>query len=295
MADRVQFRRDLAVNWYAYNPILLEGEVAYDLDTDQYKVGDGEHHWRDLAYRGLPCVQQKGNSTTTPMSQKAVTDELNNIQDGVDEALETQDGKLTEMQAEIDALVAGAKMAVTVSPACVYKNVATEVTITANVSNVTPSEISIREDNASGTVIATNTDAQSVSIRRSYTLTGNQKTFVGLSKYKSININGSVTLQARYPIFYGFGRTAADVAVSGARLSARTSAMGSYPTVTAAEDGVNFYILVPTDISALSSFTMGGAPYVMTSTTETIDGVTYRVYKSGAVYNTGAVVQVVAS
>ena len=119
MADRVQFRRDLAVNWYAYNPILLEGEVAYDLDTDQYKVGDGEHHWRDLVYRGLPCVQQKGTSTTTPMSQKAVTDELNNIQEGVNEALETQDGKLTEMQAEIDALVAGAKMAVTVSCVCI--------------------------------------------------------------------------------------------------------------------------------------------------------------------------------
>ncbi|MBQ2950825.1 MAG: hypothetical protein IJE12_07260 [Prevotella sp.] len=277
MADRVQFRRDLAVNWYAYNPILLEGEVAFDIDTDQYKVGDGVHNWRDLVYRGLPCVQQKGTSTTTPMSQKAVTDEL------------------TEMQAEIDALVAGAKMAVTVSPACIYKNAATEVTITATVSNVTPSEISIREDSQSGTVIATNTDARSVSIRKTYTLNDNQKSFFGLSTYKSININGSVNLQARYPIFYGFGRTAADIAVSGSRLSARTSATGSYPSVTAAEDGVNYYILVPTDIPALSSFTMGGAPYVMTSTTETIEGVTYRVYKSGAIYNTGAVVQVVAS
>ena len=295
MADRVQFRRDLAVNWYAYNPILLEGEVAYDLDTDQYKVGDGEHHWRDLVYRGLPCVQQKGTSTTTPMSQKAVTDELNNIQEGVNEALETQDGKLTEMQAEIDALVAGAKMAVTVSPACVYKNVATEVTITATVSNVTPSKIEIREDSASGTVIATNTDQRQVSVRKTYNVAENQRTFVGLSTYKSINLNGSVNLQARYPIFYGFGRTSGDIAVSGSRLSARTSATGSYPTVTSAEDAVNFYILVPTDIPALSSFTMGGAPYVMTSTTETIDGVTYRVYKSGAVYNTGAVVQVVAS
>lgn len=295
MADRVQFRRDTAARWYAYNPILLEGEVAYDIDTDQYKVGDGEHAWRDLAYRGLPCLQQKGTSTTTPMSQKAVTDELNGLQENVNEQLETQDGKLSEMQAEIDALVAGAKMTMSVSPACIYKNVATEVTITASVSNVTPSEISIREDSASGTVIATNTDAQSVSIRKTYTLAGNSKTFVGLSKYKSININSSVNLQARYPIFYGFGRTAADIAVSGARLSACTSATGAYPTVMAAEDGVNFYILVPTDIPALSSFTMGGAPYVMTSTTETIEGVQYRVYKSGAVYNTGAVVQVVAS
>ena len=81
MADRVQFRRDTAVNWYAYNPILLEGEVAYDLDSDQYKVGDGIHNWRDLVYRGLPCLQQRGESTTTPMSQKAVSDELSGIED----------------------------------------------------------------------------------------------------------------------------------------------------------------------------------------------------------------------
>ena len=87
MADRIQQRRDTAARWSQYNPILLEGEVGYELDTDQYKVGDGEHTWNDLPYRGDPCLQQTGTSTTTPMSQKAVTDELelldNNI--GIDE------------------------------------------------------------------------------------------------------------------------------------------------------------------------------------------------------------------
>ena len=76
MADRMQFRRDTAANWTAYNPILLEGELGFELDTDQYKLGDGIHNWNNLPYRGMPCVQQRGTSTTTPMSQKAVTDEL---------------------------------------------------------------------------------------------------------------------------------------------------------------------------------------------------------------------------
>lgn len=83
MADRIQQRRDTKARWAKYNPILLEGEPGYELDTDQYKLGDGEHAWNDLPYRGDPCLQQTGQSTTTPMSQKAVTEELNKINDNI--------------------------------------------------------------------------------------------------------------------------------------------------------------------------------------------------------------------
>ena len=79
MADRIQLRRDTAANWTNYNPILLEGEPGIELDTDQWKMGDGVHNWADLPYRGGECVQQRGQSTTVAMSQKAVTDELNLI------------------------------------------------------------------------------------------------------------------------------------------------------------------------------------------------------------------------
>lgn len=84
MADRIQQRPDTASRWSQYNPILLEGEVGYELDTDQYKVGDGEHAWNELPYRGDPCLQQTGQSTTTPMSQKAVTDELELVETNID-------------------------------------------------------------------------------------------------------------------------------------------------------------------------------------------------------------------
>ena len=79
MADRIQLRRDTAANWTNYNPILLEGEPGIELDTDQWKLGDGIHNWNDLPHRGGPYVQQRGQSTTAAMSQKAVTDELNLI------------------------------------------------------------------------------------------------------------------------------------------------------------------------------------------------------------------------
>ena len=79
MADRIQLRRDTKANWVQYNPILLEGEPGIELDTDQWKLGDGIHPWSQLSYRGGEVVQQRGQSTTVAMSQKALTDELNLI------------------------------------------------------------------------------------------------------------------------------------------------------------------------------------------------------------------------
>lgn len=83
MADRIQLRRDTAANWTAYNPILLEGEPGIELDTDQWKLGDGIHTWSQLAYRGGECVQQKGQSTTVAMSQKAVTDAIDEVRKAI--------------------------------------------------------------------------------------------------------------------------------------------------------------------------------------------------------------------
>jgi hypothetical protein len=48
-----QFRRDTAANWTAANPILAEGEIGLELDTDQFKIGDGVTAWTSLAYGGL--------------------------------------------------------------------------------------------------------------------------------------------------------------------------------------------------------------------------------------------------
>ena len=76
MADRIQQRRDTKARWTQFNPILLEGEVGYELDTDQYKVGDGVNAWNSLPYRGDPCLQTLGLSTTTPLSQSGVSGAL---------------------------------------------------------------------------------------------------------------------------------------------------------------------------------------------------------------------------
>jgi hypothetical protein len=55
MAVVIQFRRGAAAEWTAANPILAEGELGTELDSDLFKIGDGATPWGSLPYaqRGL--------------------------------------------------------------------------------------------------------------------------------------------------------------------------------------------------------------------------------------------------
>lgn len=96
------------------------------------------------------------------------------------------------------------------------------------------------------------------------------------------------------PIYFGFGTSETDVAVDANKLSPRTSANGTYAK-TSAKDNVNFIILVPKMMPGLSSFTMGGAPFVMTTSSVVINNHDYYMYKSGGIYMSGTEVKVQAS
>lgn len=57
MAVKIQFRRDTAANWTAVaTTVLSAGEVGYETDTGNIKVGDGTTQWGSLAYYQLPNV-----------------------------------------------------------------------------------------------------------------------------------------------------------------------------------------------------------------------------------------------
>ena len=102
------------------------------------------------------------------------------------------------------------------------------------------------------------------------------------------------TIQMVLPIYAGFGTSADSVKTAANKLSVRTSAAGTY-TKTCQADGQNFYILVPRTFTTLTSFTMGGAPFVMETSDITLGEYEYKQYKSGAVYNTDATVNIKAS
>jgi len=51
MSIKLQIRRGTAANWTGANPTLLPGEIGFETDTGNLKVGDGTNVWSDLAYQ----------------------------------------------------------------------------------------------------------------------------------------------------------------------------------------------------------------------------------------------------
>lgn len=50
MATRMQQRRGTAQQWLTANPILAAGEIGFETDTNQFKIGDGLNTWFELSY-----------------------------------------------------------------------------------------------------------------------------------------------------------------------------------------------------------------------------------------------------
>lgn len=90
--DRIQLRRDSSARWAEVNPVLLEGEVGFETDTKLRKIGDGVHRWNELDYlRAEGIVQESGDSENVVMSQKAVTEKIEEVENSV-ESIKTSYG-----------------------------------------------------------------------------------------------------------------------------------------------------------------------------------------------------------
>ena len=50
--QRVQLRRDISTNWTYGNPVLKDGELGYETDTERVKIGNGTTAWTGLPYFG---------------------------------------------------------------------------------------------------------------------------------------------------------------------------------------------------------------------------------------------------
>ena len=50
MASIIQLRRDTAANWTANNPILAQGELGLETNTNKIKCGNGTTAWNSLGY-----------------------------------------------------------------------------------------------------------------------------------------------------------------------------------------------------------------------------------------------------
>lgn len=50
MSQIIQIRRDTAANWTSVNPVLAQGEIGFETNTNKMKYGDGSTAWTSLTY-----------------------------------------------------------------------------------------------------------------------------------------------------------------------------------------------------------------------------------------------------
>ncbi len=67
MSVQIQLRRGTALQWSTVNPILAIGEMALELDSHQFKLGNGVDHWNDLPYGGI------AGSSGNPLKVEMIT------------------------------------------------------------------------------------------------------------------------------------------------------------------------------------------------------------------------------
>lgn len=206
--------------------------------------------------------------------------------------------KIGNMDKDIVALKSGGVASVTFSPSTIYKGQDQTFTATAKITfknGETATSIALLDSSNAQVSSASNANSTSKSI--TLNTTNNTTTYKASAVFSGVTFTASANINARYPIIHGFGATPETVYSTGTKLSARTSASGKYGNMTNSQPAAcKYYILVPSDIPAPTSFTMGGAPYVMLDKVlETINSISYNVIESGATYNVGASVDVTAA
>lgn len=77
MATRMQQRRGTASEWTTADPILAAGEIGYETDTNQFKIGDGSTAWSSLNYfKTYEGLDGSGLVTETELSAAIDQSEL---------------------------------------------------------------------------------------------------------------------------------------------------------------------------------------------------------------------------
>lgn len=153
---------------------------------------------------------------------------------------------------------------------------------------VTPSSLVLSVNGMMKDIDIKSSDTISVEVHKE-----GESTVVLTAKYDELVKSATAKVVMVLPVYFGFGASEVDVAIAANKLSPRLSASGTYAK-TSAKDDVNFIILAPKTLPKLTNFTMGGAPFVMNTSSVVINGKDYYMYKSGGVYMSGTTLRVLA-
>lgn len=90
---QIQLRRDTTINWGANNPILAQGELGIETDTNKIKIGDGTTAWSSLSYfsgASQATLQISGGGTGQTDAQSAI-DAITQVATATNEYVLTKD------------------------------------------------------------------------------------------------------------------------------------------------------------------------------------------------------------
>lgn len=226
----------------------------------------------DKKFDKASVVQEFGEGENKVMSQKAVSDNLTELQNTVFPL---------EVSLSLD------------KPLLEYTGSEQSIKATYSIkrkgSPVTPTALALSVDGSLVSIDVKQADTVTVKVNKE-----GETQIILTAKHGDLVKSASSKVTMVLPIYYGFGTTETDIAIAANKLSPRLSASGTYAK-TSAKDDVNFIILAPKTLPKFNNFTMGGAPFVMETTSVTINGKDYYMYKSGAIYMNGATLNVQAN
>lgn len=248
------------------------GQVITFMDNDDDWVtwqcnGEKKEQWLDIDY-WKPLVKPKqelGDGEYALLSQKVITENINNLQSQIDAII--SDKATVSLSASTSTFIVG------------------EGTFTLTASTNTNSEsIVIKQGD---TVIATGsgkTLTKAVTVNQAiagsieYTA---EFTFAGDNKRTT-----SVTVYFVNKIYVGSGAVYTDVISDSYAQSARRTPAGTY-NITVEQDGQYVFFVIPATMS-ITKATLSGFDFPLDApVTETIDNVSYKVYRSSNTNDAG--------
>lgn len=245
-----------------------------DVDEALAKKADKETMNTELAkkFDKASVVQETGKATDKVMSQKVVTDNLTELQN-------------TVFPLEVSLSLDKSLLEYTGSE----QSIKATYSIKRKGSPVTPTALALSVDGSLVSIDVKQADTVTIKVNKE-----GETQIILTAKHGDLVKSASSKVTMVLPIYYGFGTTETDIAIAANKLSPRLSASGTYAK-TSAKDDVNFIILAPKTLPKLNNFTMGGAPFVMTTSSVVINNHDYYMYKSGGIYMSGIEVKVQAS
>ena len=177
-------------------------------------------------------------------------------------------------------------ISMSVSPSVIYKEVETDITVTARLNGSVADEFSISKGSQ---VLAKESNVQELSVQ---VKESDSATFSSLAMLYGLQVKGSAQLRAAYPCYAGAGGAYTDVAKEEYKLSPRVSMAGTY-AINVPEEGDRVYFVVPQDIK-ISKVTLSGFDFPVSRTRQIVGDLIYDVYASDNTYQKGSLTLVVS-